>query len=154
MANRVELIKDHSDESQWHYISSKQNPADYASRGIDVCNDDKVKRWNLGPQFLWEAEATWDEYKIIPPVNERDPELKEEFVVYLAIKPVDVLTALENRISDWSKMVRVVALVIKFKEILLSKINQPEIIRKVKSATLLSAGSKNKIGKDGATAKL
>ena len=35
-------------------------------------------------------------------------------------------------------MVRVVALVIKFKEILLSKNNQREIIRKVKSATLLN----------------
>ena len=35
-------------------------------------------------------------------------------------------------------MVRVVALVIKFKEILLSKINQQSIIRKVKSATLLN----------------
>ena len=35
-------------------------------------------------------------------------------------------------------MVRVVTLVIKFKEILLSKINQREIIRKVKSATLLN----------------
>ena len=69
VANRVELIKDHSDESQRHYINSKQNPADYASRGIDVCNDDKVKRWYLGLQFLWEPEATWDDYKIIPPVN-------------------------------------------------------------------------------------
>ena len=48
VANRVEFIKDHSDKSQWHYISSKQNPADYASRGIDVCTNDKVKRWYLG----------------------------------------------------------------------------------------------------------
>ena len=54
----IELIKDYSDKSQWHYISSKQNPADYASRGIDVCNDDKVKRWYLGQQFLWEPETT------------------------------------------------------------------------------------------------
>ena len=105
---------------------------------IDVCNDDKVKSWYLGPQFLWEPEATWDDYKVIPPVNKKDPELKKEFVVCLATKPVDVLTALENRISDWSKMVRVVALVIKFKEVLLSKINQHEIIRKVKSTTLLN----------------
>ena len=138
MANRVEFIKDHSGKSQWHYISSKQNPKDYASRGIDVCNDDKVKRWYLGQQFLWEPETTWDDTKIIPLVNEKDPELKKEFVVCVATKSVDVLTALENRISDWSRMVRVVALVIKFKEILLSKINQQSIIRKVKSATLLN----------------
>ena len=58
VGNRVELIKDNSDESQWHFISSEQNPADCVSRGIDFCNDDKVKRWYLGPQFLWEPEAT------------------------------------------------------------------------------------------------
>ena len=65
VANRFELTKGHSDESHWHYISSKQNPADYASREIDVCNDDKVKRWFLGPQVLWEPEAAWVDNKII-----------------------------------------------------------------------------------------
>ena len=97
-----------------------------------------MKRWYLGPQFLWETEATWDDSKIIPPVNEKDPELKKEFVLCVTTKSVDVLAALENRISDWSRMVRVVALVIKFKEILLSKINQHSIIRKVNCATLLN----------------
>ena len=43
VANRNELIKQHSDEYQWFYISSKQNPADHASRGIDICNQNKVK---------------------------------------------------------------------------------------------------------------
>ena len=138
VANRVEFIKDHSDKSQWHYISSKQNPADYASRGIDVCNDDKVKKWYLGPQLLWEPEGTWDGNKIILPVNEKGPELKKEFVVCVATKSVDVLTALENRISNWSRMVRVVALLIKFKEILLSKINQHNIIKKENCASLLN----------------
>ena len=94
VANRVELIKDHSDESQWHYISSKQNPAENASRGIDVYHDDKVKRWYLGPQFLWEPEATWDDNKLILPGIEKDFELKKEFVACLAKNPLDVLTAL------------------------------------------------------------
>ena len=97
-----------------------------------------MKRWYLGPQFLWETEATWDDSKIIPPVNEKDPQLKKEFAVCVTTKSVDVLAALENRMSDWSRMVRVVALVIKFKEILLSKIIQHSIIRKVNCGTLLN----------------
>ena len=64
--------------------------------------------------------------------------MKKEFVLCLATKPVDDLMALENRISDWTRMVRVVALVIKFKGILLSKSNQHRIMRKVKCATLLN----------------
>ena len=56
--------------------------------------------WYLEPQFLWEPEATWDDNKITPPVNEKDPELKKELVVCLATKCVDALTALENQILD------------------------------------------------------
>ena len=64
--------------------------------------------------------------------------MKKEFVVCVATKSVGVWKALENRIPDWSRMVRVVALVIKFKEILLSKINQHSIIRNIKCVTLLN----------------
>ena len=89
-------------------------------------------------QLLWEPGAAWDDNKIIPQVSRKDPELKTKFPVCLATKPLDVLAALENQISDTSRMVKVIALVIKFKEIILSKINQCDIIRKVKSAILLN----------------
>ena len=78
----------------------------------------KSKIRYLKPQFLWEPGAAYSNNKVIPPINEKEPELNKEFPMCLATKPVDVLTALENRISDWSKMVRIVALVIKFMEIL------------------------------------
>ena len=52
VAHRIELIQEHSDECQWFYISSKQNSADHASRGIDICNQNKVEQWLLGPNFL------------------------------------------------------------------------------------------------------
>ena len=50
-ANRVELIKNPPDECQWFYISSKQNPADHTSRKIDICNQNKFKKWFLGSKF-------------------------------------------------------------------------------------------------------
>ena len=56
MANRIEPIKEHSDECKWFYIVSKQNPVDHVSRGIDICNQNKVKEWLLGPKFLWKPE--------------------------------------------------------------------------------------------------
>ena len=133
MENKLEVIKDYSDEFKWHYVSSKQNQVDYASRWIDVCNDEEIKRWFLRLQFPWEPEPGWNENRIIPLVNEKDRELKKIIFVFLGTKPVDVLTALENRISDWSRMVRVVALVIKFMEILLSKINHHKESKKCNS---------------------
>ena len=50
---RVEFIKNHSDESQWHYISSKQNPADYAPRETDVVMMIKLKGGILDQSFFW-----------------------------------------------------------------------------------------------------
>ena len=35
VANRIQTIKDQSDVTQWQYVPSKSNPADYGSRGLD-----------------------------------------------------------------------------------------------------------------------
>ena len=59
VANRVQLIRDHSDSMQWNYIESKKNPADDTSRGVLPSNAAKVKRWVNGPEFLWKEESTW-----------------------------------------------------------------------------------------------
>ena len=38
VANRIKMIRDHTDIHQWHYIGIRDNPTDYSSRGIDVAN--------------------------------------------------------------------------------------------------------------------
>ena len=59
VANRVQLIRDHSDPMQWNYIESNKNPADETSRGVLPSNAAKVKRWVNGPDILWKEESTW-----------------------------------------------------------------------------------------------
>ena len=59
VANRIEIIRDHTEIHQWHYIGTKDNPADYSSRGIDVANDQAVQKWFWGPSFEWKPEAEW-----------------------------------------------------------------------------------------------
>ena len=46
VANRIEMIRDHTDTHQWDYIGTKDNPADYSSRGINVANDKAVQKCN------------------------------------------------------------------------------------------------------------
>ena len=48
VANRVEMIKEDSDPTQWFYVSSKENPADYSSRGVEANNVNAVKTWLKG----------------------------------------------------------------------------------------------------------
>ena len=59
VANRIEMIRGHTDIPQWHYIGTKDNPADYSSRGINVANEQAVQNWFQGPSFLWKPEAEW-----------------------------------------------------------------------------------------------
>ena len=55
--NRVEMIKEGSDPTQWFYVSSKKNPADYSSRGMETNNVNAVKTWFERPSFLWRSAS-------------------------------------------------------------------------------------------------
>ena len=77
VANRIELIREHSKAEEWHCFNTKRNPADYVSKGISMGNGDKAERWILGLKFLWEPEDTWNTKTKTPAINPEDPELKK-----------------------------------------------------------------------------
>ena len=104
------------------FTSAQNNPADHASRGIGICNQNKVQEWLLGPKFPWKPEEKQTMNRTYTQVNSDDPELKKDLVVSYISATSDVLSALEMHVSYWSRMVRVVALVIRFKNNLLSAI--------------------------------
>ena len=55
VAHRVQQIQDVSDVNAWNYVPSAQNPADLASRGINPSDEENLKFWLEGPQFLKET---------------------------------------------------------------------------------------------------
>ena len=52
VANRIATIHNGSSPSQWRYISSELNPADYASRGLSSTNQRELDQWINGPSSL------------------------------------------------------------------------------------------------------
>ena len=65
--------------NQWHYVDTKSNPADDASRDLDVTNRKKVQRWYNGPAFLWQPEESQSlEKDSYPRLKISDPEFKQE----------------------------------------------------------------------------
>ena len=54
--NRVNIIRDYSSKESWRKVSSEENPADMASRGLSPRCEEKVHRWFTGPGFLWKDE--------------------------------------------------------------------------------------------------
>ena len=59
VANRIQTIKENLNIKQWKFISSKDNPADDGSRGLDATKFNKVSHWFNGPAFLWKPESEW-----------------------------------------------------------------------------------------------
>ena len=53
VANRVAFINSFLIPDQWMHVESKQNQADYASRGLSFNFDNvKVDEWFNGPKFF------------------------------------------------------------------------------------------------------
>ncbi len=57
VANRVSLIREASKPSQCRYVSSADNPADQASRGLNADNLIESKNWIKGPSFLLKPQC-------------------------------------------------------------------------------------------------
>ena len=74
VANRVQQIRDYTNQNHWKYIETESNPSDAASRGLTIEDSKNVQSWFNGPRSLWTKD---DEWKINQPkimVNNDDPE--------------------------------------------------------------------------------
>ena len=88
VANRVSLICELSQDKQWRYVNSKDNPADDASRGLNIEPFLKSVRWLKGAQFLEMEETDWPEIpERLGQIPLDDPEIKKE--VFANIVSVD-----------------------------------------------------------------
>ena len=127
VANRVQLIKENSDVSQWMYIESKFNPADDTCCGLSASNREKVKRWVRGPEFLWKDEPSWvnQEDKETLELNEDDPEVKVTVTANInKVGDEETVPQILNRFSSWYKMLRVMAWVVRWIKILRQSVNK------------------------------
>ena len=81
VANRLAVIHESSDISQWNYIETKQNPADLASRGASIEKFRRNSQWFIGPDFLWETETTWSKSNNDFSISSNDPEVRRSVAV-------------------------------------------------------------------------
>jgi len=58
VANRVGEIQRKSDLAHWRHVPGEQNPANDATRGLDLKNVSAESRWFQGPVFLHEGETS------------------------------------------------------------------------------------------------
>ena len=121
------MIRENSCDSQWFHVNTIANPADYCSRGIDANNTKTTETCFNGPSFLWKSESTWTSNRKIFDVSSDDPELKKELRTNYIEVSFDILHRLEEKISTWERMKRVMSWVLRLKQIYLRKIKMDAI---------------------------
>ena len=77
VANRLALIHESTDNSQWNYVNTKLNPADLASRGMGVAKFEQCPQWFRGPDILWLPEREWPQLTGNLEIPEQDTEVKQ-----------------------------------------------------------------------------
>ena len=110
VANRLEFIHSGSKPEQWHHVEGKQNPADYASRGLHVHEDEKANIWFNGPAFL-HTNIEFDPFADTA-LSDDDNELKEKQICCFnaVFHECDLL----YRYSSLAKLQRVSAWILRF----------------------------------------
>ncbi|XP_030843562.1 uncharacterized protein LOC115924830 [Strongylocentrotus purpuratus] len=127
VTNRLSIIRDGSETNQWKYIPTKLNPADHASRGLDASELTKKKEWFEGPEFLKRSEEIWPSEGVKAPArmekadDTMSGDLDETHIHATMINKEDPISALLSHYSDWDKLKRGVAWILKFKKILQGK---------------------------------
>ena len=89
-----------------------------------MTNTKKVQRWYIGPAFLWQPEESWSLGKdSCPSLDESDPEIKHEVKVNVTRTCSNsVLAWLEEKVLDWTRMKRIIGIVLKYVQLLKSKL--------------------------------
>ena len=101
VASRVQQIRNATEPCQWQHVKGSENPADYASRGLNADELFNQPSWLSRPEFLWNAE--------IPNLNDprdltihsNDPELrahsllvqKDKLPSYFEVQRLDYFSA-------------------------------------------------------------
>ena len=131
VANRVAFIRERTEPEQWHYVPSKQNPADYASRGVPIRKFLELQDWNNGPSFLHEPKTFWPKLEDISDMDENNNDLevcKEKKTLAVKTEPEGIGLIVSNT-SSWHRLKRKIAWLLKIKNRLLKRKESNEIMK-------------------------
>ena len=144
VANRLTVIHEGSKVSQWKHVRGKQNPADYASRGLMPTDSEKLQIWHSGPDFLWMKREHWPKQpESIPPLEDDDEVKRECCTFYTHETDESSINDLIKRHSSWHSLQKSFAWLARFKEYCMYKFlkdkpkptNDPLSVQELREAT-------------------
>lgn len=137
VSNRVELIRNKTNNDQWKYVGTKDNVADIATRGMKIDKFIACKEWINGPEFIKYNENLWPtqpDYLNIKNELTNDVEIKSKVVMSNTVneKPDStIIDDLMQRYSDWNKLKRITSWILRYKYKLLNRVRQKQALTKL-----------------------
>ncbi|KXJ69602.1 hypothetical protein RP20_CCG026464 [Aedes albopictus] len=135
---RVGEILSLSSVEEWRYVPSSQNPADEATKWVSGPTFDQHNRWFSGPDFLVRNDEEWP----IETSNSRQNTTSEELrSIFLHSCNVTEQVIEASRFSNWNRLVRATAYVLRAIRIMRRKIPSGEEKSLLQSSEIQEAES-------------
>lgn len=115
-SNRITEIHESTSVEQWRYVPGIQNPADEGSRGVSIDYFKDSCQWWSGPDFLWQTEDQWPSEVSQHQENTEEAD-RTTYNSNLTTSPPSTKSQvyqLLNRYSSWSRLLRVMAWLLRF----------------------------------------
>ncbi|XP_025414884.1 uncharacterized protein LOC112686691 [Sipha flava] len=104
VSNRVHQVQTALPDGQWRYVSSSDNPADCASRGLMLSELARHELYWCGPHFIYDAPENWGN-DVVRISHSKFPEVRP---VSLAVQRNDPPVEWFSRFSSYDRMLRVI----------------------------------------------
>ena len=134
VANRISKLQEESLPKQWRHVPGVENPADDATRGLPLNQLTENHRWFAGPEFLYQDEDAWPVTKIVETSEVASGEMSKSSLTFgtITAKKESVLDLLQvARFSSLTHLKRVLCRVLRFVQLLLSRIKVESVLHTV-----------------------
>ncbi len=117
VANRIQKIMDTTEQQNWHYCPTKENPADLASRGLNAKELIQSNLWWKGPKFALMGKEKWPKVPSLSSVEKEVDTKERKPVIHMNTKITEtpVLSSIIQNMSSWTKAKRATANILKWK---------------------------------------
>ncbi|XP_030833438.1 uncharacterized protein LOC115918415 [Strongylocentrotus purpuratus] len=113
IANRVHKVLSFSQPSQWRYVPTSNNPADFGTRPVSA-RSLKDSPWLIGPQkpATQEVEDPVSEFPLVDP--DRDEEIRHDVKIQVTKTNLELrrLVSRFEKFSTWNSLVRAFGLLV------------------------------------------
>lgn len=126
VANRTALVLEVSSPDQWNHVSSTDNPADCASRGIPPTELISHPLWWSGPTWLSQSQESWPKQKETFRQQKCPEEKMVALTTHLVTAELSIQSDMVIKYSSLTKLIRISSFCLRF----ISNCRRPEVDRR------------------------